>query len=284
MYGKIFASLYQGTLRGRSNEILVFTNMLAHAARDGSVDKHWRAISEETGLSIDEVKEAIDTLEAPDPESRSPEEEGRRLVRLDEHRAWGWRIVNHSKYRAIRSEEDRAEQNRLAQARWRERNKSKPASAEGKTDKPMQKQRQEAETDAKAETLSPTTSPQTGSAVASRGVTESKNSDSIPTTDQSKRIATIFHRKLTTPWNTKEIKAYKTIGTLAPEDLEALEAYYGANWPPRRDVNVLRHDLSTFLNNITGEIDRAHAWKAAKSVRGKNGTLPPEDMPPIIDP
>ena len=50
---------------------------------------------------------------------------------MDEHRVWGWRVVNHAKYRAIRSEEDRAEQNRLAQARWRERNadskQSKPS-------------------------------------------------------------------------------------------------------------------------------------------------------------
>lgn len=41
-------------------------------------------------------------------------------------------MVNYAKYRAIRNEDDRAEQNRAAQARWREANKvsrSKPASA-----------------------------------------------------------------------------------------------------------------------------------------------------------
>jgi hypothetical protein len=62
---------------------------------------------------------------------------------MDEHRAWGWRVVNYAKYRSIRSEEDRREQNRESQARWREKNKqSKPASAESETDKPIQKQRQ----------------------------------------------------------------------------------------------------------------------------------------------
>lgn len=148
MYCKLFASLYQGTLRGRSNEILVFTNLLAHAGKDGTVDKHFRAISEETGLSMDEVKEAIAVLEAPDPESRSPDENGSRLVRMDEHRVWGWRIVNYGKYRAIRSEEDRAEQNRLAQQRWRERNnskQSKPPSATSKQDKPKEREKGEAE-------------------------------------------------------------------------------------------------------------------------------------------
>jgi hypothetical protein len=146
MYCKLFASLYQGTLRGASHEILVFTNLLAHAGRDGVVDKHFRAISEETGLTVNEVKQAILTLESPDPESRSPDEDGARIVRMDEHRVWGWRVVNYGKYRAIRSEEDRAEQNRISQQRWR--NKNKPASATVSHDKPRSAQGEgEAEAD-----------------------------------------------------------------------------------------------------------------------------------------
>lgn len=88
------------------------------------MDKHFRAIAEETGLPRDKVEQAIVNLESPDPESRSPEMDGARIVRMDDHRAWGWQIVNYGKYRAIRSEEDRREQNRLAQERFR--NKSKP--------------------------------------------------------------------------------------------------------------------------------------------------------------
>lgn len=160
MYAKLFSSLYQGTLRGRSNEILVFTNLLAHTGKDGTVDKHFRAIAEETGLSLEEVMAAILVLEAPDAESRSPEEGGARIVRLDEHRVWGWRVVNHRKYRAIRSEEDRAEQNRLSQQRWRERHRangenSKPSVSSRKPSKPIQRQRQEAETEAETEAISP---------------------------------------------------------------------------------------------------------------------------------
>lgn len=143
MYAKLFTSIYQGTLRGNSHGLLVFTNLLAHCDREGIADIHPRAIAEEVGLPIDAVRSALEVLESPDDESRSPEEQGRRIIRMDEHRAWGWRVVNYAKYRAIRSEDDRREQNREAQARWREKNKqSKPASAEGETDKPMQKQRQ----------------------------------------------------------------------------------------------------------------------------------------------
>lgn len=127
MYAKLFSSLYQGTLRGNTHGIVVFTNMLAHCDMAGFVDMHPKAIAEETGLTVDEVRAAIGELESPDPESRSPEEEGRRIMRIDDHRAWGWRVVNHGKYRAIRNEEDRREQNRISQARFREKNKqSKP--------------------------------------------------------------------------------------------------------------------------------------------------------------
>ena len=132
MYAKLFTSLFQGTLRGNSNGILVFTNLLAHADKTGIVDMHPRAISEEVGLSIEAVRAALIELESPDPESRSPEQNGRRIIRLDEHRDWGWQIVNYVKYRAIRSEEDRREQNRLAQERYRQRHskQSKPRSAQ----------------------------------------------------------------------------------------------------------------------------------------------------------
>jgi len=125
-------------LRGNAHGLLVFTNLLAHCDKHGEVDIHPRAIAEEVGLTVDQVRVAIGMLEQPDAESRSPELEGRRIVRLDEHRDWGWRVVNFLKYRAIRDEDDRREQNRLAQERWR--NKNKPASAEGEMDKPIQKQ------------------------------------------------------------------------------------------------------------------------------------------------
>jgi uncharacterized protein YdaU (DUF1376 family) len=91
------------------------------------------------------------------------------------------------------------------------------------------------------------------------GITDGKASGKIPTTTQSKRIAAIFHRRESTPWTDKEIRAYKKIGIVPEDDLAALEAYYAANWPADRDRNILRHDLLTFLNNLPGEIGRAHA-------------------------
>lgn len=143
MYCKLFVSLYQGTLRGQSHEILVFTNLLAHADAQGRVDKHFRAIADEVGLTVDEVRAAIEVLESPDPESRNPDFEGARLIRLDEHRVWGWKIVSYAKYRSIRNEEDRRTANREAQQRWRDKQRKKNVSTVSTVspDKPKQKQR-----------------------------------------------------------------------------------------------------------------------------------------------
>ena len=121
MYCKLFASLYQGTLRGKANEILVFTNLLAHCDQEGNVDKHPRAIADEIGLPLEIVQEVLTVLEGPDPESRTKDENGARIILLDDHRKWGWHVVNYLKYREIRNEDDRRKANREAQARRRAR-------------------------------------------------------------------------------------------------------------------------------------------------------------------
>ncbi len=138
MYVKLFTSLYQGTLRGRTNEILVFTNLLAHADQYGIVDMHWKA--------------AILNLEAPDIESRSPECNGSRIVRTDAHKAWGWQVVNYIKYRAIRNEDDRREQNRLAQQRFRDSKQPSASVSRAKSESAQAEAEAEAEAEANTET------------------------------------------------------------------------------------------------------------------------------------
>jgi len=105
-------------MRGKSDPLFVFVNLLTHSDQHGIVDRHWRAIADETGLSQERITKAIEFLESPDNESRTPDEEGRRIVRIDTHRAWGWRIVNHTKYRDLCTKTQNAER----QARFRKSN------------------------------------------------------------------------------------------------------------------------------------------------------------------
>lgn len=120
MFGKIFASMFDGSLRGHAHAILVFTNMIAKCDRHGICDRHWRAIADDIGLTAEQVRAATDFLEAKDPESRSKEEGGARIAKLDpEGRGWGWRIVNYQTYRDIACEQDRRDADRIRKAKAR---------------------------------------------------------------------------------------------------------------------------------------------------------------------
>lgn len=65
-----------------------------------------------------EIQQAIKFLCAPDKQSTTKAEEGRRLVQIGE---FDYRVVNGAKYRAIRDQEKRRAQNREAQARFRKK-------------------------------------------------------------------------------------------------------------------------------------------------------------------
>ena len=56
-------------------------------------------------MPLDIVIDRLAKLESPDLTSRTPDHEGRRIIRLDPHRDWGWQIVNFTKYRESASKE-----------------------------------------------------------------------------------------------------------------------------------------------------------------------------------
>lgn len=62
------------------------------------------------------IESAIAKLCSPDPKSTTKTNDGRRLIKLGE---FDYQVVNGAKYRAIRDEETRLEQNRIAQRKHR---------------------------------------------------------------------------------------------------------------------------------------------------------------------
>jgi len=105
---KIYRSLWDGTLGQQPDAWAVFIFMLAHCDADGVIQMTPGAIAAGSGLTIKKVRRGIEILEQPDPESRTPDEEGRRIVRLDGRRSWGWRIVNYLPYRESTDAERKA--------------------------------------------------------------------------------------------------------------------------------------------------------------------------------
>jgi hypothetical protein len=98
-YTPLFDTLTQGTLCGRWPDIGLWPIVLSMSNKDGVVDVTPTYISSITGLGMEDVVACMRRFCEPDPYSRSQLEAGRRLVLLDDHREWGWRIVNHTQYR-----------------------------------------------------------------------------------------------------------------------------------------------------------------------------------------
>lgn len=123
MFGKLFSSMYDGTLaaNGPWQALVTFQQLIILADQDGNVDMTAAAIARRTSLPLEIIKQGIEELSKPDPESRTPDEEGRRISLLEDHRPWGWRIVNYAKYRDLRKAEDRRDYLRLKKQESRER-------------------------------------------------------------------------------------------------------------------------------------------------------------------
>lgn len=151
MYGKLFSQMYDGTLamRGPWQALVTFQQMVILANRHGEVDMTADALSRRTTIPIEIISEGIHRLLEPDPDSRSPVEEGRRIVPMDPARNWGWRIVNYERYRNIRSEEERRDYWR----KWKseDRARKKVHAVPGKSIQGPQQSTMSIQADAEAE-------------------------------------------------------------------------------------------------------------------------------------
>ena len=67
---------------------------------DGIVASSVTGLMELALVTRNEVEEALVTLAAPDVDSRTKDDEGRRIKDVD----GGWKILNHRKYRDLRTE------------------------------------------------------------------------------------------------------------------------------------------------------------------------------------
>lgn len=99
-----------------SDTCKVFITMLAMTQPDGLVEATAPVIARRANLSIDRTRKAIGTLEAPDPDSRSTEDDGRRIQRID----GGYEIINYLKYRE--KDHTNAERQRRHREKLRTRN------------------------------------------------------------------------------------------------------------------------------------------------------------------
>lgn len=119
MYGKHHDTTYSGSMFGAGLAVFaVWGYVIANTRADHRVELNARVLAACLGGPVDEIRAAIEILCGPDPESRSKEHGGRRLVREGEYLYF---VVNHNAYRDMRSNEDRREYFKLAKREQRAR-------------------------------------------------------------------------------------------------------------------------------------------------------------------
>lgn len=193
-YSKLFSSIVHSSLWTEEHHVrLLFVTLLALADREGHVYGSRNGLERAANILYSVEDGDIDpweSLMAPDPDSadliRNPENEGRRIEAID----GGFRILNYVYYRSLRNDDDRREQNREAQQRFRDKSRStrvkreiserKPRSASISPDKPISEAEAEAYSRGRRQSTSPkgdvgaSGSPPTSKLVKSNGLLDSE--------------------------------------------------------------------------------------------------------------
>src|SRR6516165_3084329 len=160
MYSKLFSSLIHSSLWRQPVHVRVlFVSLLSIADSRGFVYGSRRGLEAAANIQYDLSNGDADpwqVLMSPDSDSsdllRNPKNRGRRIEQVP----GGYRILNFLYYRSLRDNEARREQNRRAQAKFKDKvSQGKPRSAKVSQTKPHKPQsaHTEAETEAEAEAV-----------------------------------------------------------------------------------------------------------------------------------
>ena len=91
--GIIDSSIWSAPLATR----VLWITFLAKADSEGMVRASYSGMQRASNVGQEEFESALKCLESPDPDSRSPENEGRRIGKIE----GGWLVFNYPKYRAF---------------------------------------------------------------------------------------------------------------------------------------------------------------------------------------
>jgi hypothetical protein len=116
MYGKHFESMYEGSMYGAGLAVFAVWGYVIAYTRDSRIELNPRKLADTLGGTVEEIKQAIETLMNEDPESRHKEEGGRRLIKEGEFQ---YRVPSWEYYQGIKNEQARREYNREAQRKHR---------------------------------------------------------------------------------------------------------------------------------------------------------------------
>jgi len=106
MYGKAFSAMYEGSMIGAGPVVYAVWGYCISKADpdDHTVLLNPVLLATIIGTSQAEIESAIEYLASPDPKSKCPDHEGRRILNQGGHL---WFLVTHARYRDIKNNCDR---------------------------------------------------------------------------------------------------------------------------------------------------------------------------------
>ena len=98
-YCKVFPTMYTGSMYGAGIHVFAaWTWILAHKDEEGVLEINPSVVAAELGGTVKEILDALKYLTAEDLNSRSPDNNGKRLIRTGQ---FSYQVVNHMKYREL---------------------------------------------------------------------------------------------------------------------------------------------------------------------------------------
>ena len=150
-FTKLFSSLIFSTVWREEMPVkIVWITMLAMANRNGEVLASVPGLADAARVSLPQCRHALKRLASPDPDSRTKDHQGRRIIEVD----GGWRLLNYPTYRELRDADERRMQTREAVRAFRER-KAKGVTVSKVSRRKPRKAQAEAEAEAEIKPSTP---------------------------------------------------------------------------------------------------------------------------------
>lgn len=124
-WAKHWKSMYTGSMVGAGGTVFALWGYIISNADRGRLDLNPVILHAIIGDPVKAIEEAIAYLERPDPKSRHKTRDGRRIVREGE---FSFFVPCWEEYQRVLSKEERRESNRVAQAKFRGKNKDEKPS------------------------------------------------------------------------------------------------------------------------------------------------------------
>ena len=115
-YSKLFSSILTSSVWCEDNATrITWITLLALCDAKGVVEGSIPGLANQAQLSVEDTRQAVAKLMAPDPDSRTPEHEGRRIEAI----RGGWRILNYLDYRSRLQEKEGSKAKAMRESRER---------------------------------------------------------------------------------------------------------------------------------------------------------------------